>query len=105
MLTSYYVILSWGRYIPHLEQCVDVEDMIDGSLFITTLDENKYVLELEISTLEDGKTTGSTSEFIEKNWSITHKEVNLIIKSNTQLNYQLNNCLLSRHFSPNDCMI
>ena len=55
--------------------------------------------------MEANKTTGTIPEFIKKLWFISDKEAKVVVESNTQLNRQSNDGLLSRQFSTNDQML
>ena len=72
--------------------------------FTTTLDSLEYEFQSEISTLEVSNTTGATPYFMKNIWSISDKEAQAVANTNTQLNRQPNDGLLSRQFSTNDQM-
>ena len=71
-------------------------------MFTTTLDELEDKFESVTSSLETNEPTGFSPEFLKKILYITEKDTDAIVDSNTQLNCQTNDGLVSRHFSTND---
>ena len=55
-----------------------------------------------VSRVEVKALSGVQPSYLKKFWSISDKEANKVLKSNTQLNRQPIDSLLSRHFSTNN---
>eukprot|EP00957_Ditylum_brightwellii_P105545 8046166-Ditylum_brightwellii.AAC.2 len=81
-------------------------DDIDIScpLFIATLDglEDEFMSELLAATAETPR--GVLPDLIKKIWSISDEQAQDVVNSNTQLNHQTTDGLLSQQFSTNDMM-
>ena len=74
-------------------------------LFSTTVDNIEDEFRSEISAFEANHQSGTTPECIKNIWSISDKEARAVVDSNTELNRQQSDGLLSRHFSTNDRML